>query len=84
MSKYYIVDDWDLNRLIKLAPKMDAPVRILDYNGVPCSVHGEPLEVINGEYRGLFGKDNKKTVNEHVTDKIIYKINHPQNIKAHM
>ncbi|MER2121029.1 MAG: hypothetical protein ABS935_12230 [Solibacillus sp.] len=40
--KRYVVENWDINRILKLAP-VDAPVKILKYGGVPCSVHGEPL-----------------------------------------
>ncbi|WP_102345904.1 hypothetical protein [Bacillus sp. Marseille-P3661] len=80
MRKYYVIDNWDLNRIIKLAPSMDAPVRIVDYKGIPCSVHGEPLELVDGEYKGLFGTKMKKQVNKTISSSHIYKVTHPQNI----
>lgn len=81
MMNYYTVGKWDLNKILNYASTRGTDERILDFNGIPCSVHGEPLENINGNYKGLFGTNNKSKVNEDVTTKIMYKINHPHNIK---
>lgn len=79
--KRYVVKNWDINRILKLAPVVDAPEKILKYDGVPCSVHGEPLNFENGVYRGMFGSSKLKRVNENISAKIMYNIIHPNNIK---
>jgi hypothetical protein len=44
MKKTYpLINGWDLSRILELAPAMDAPIRVLDFQGIPCSVYGSPL-----------------------------------------
>ena len=78
---YYVIKNWDINRIRKLAPRMDAPVRMLNYNDIPCSVYGEPLVFESGKYRGMFGTSKLKRINEDISSKIMYNISHPDNIK---
>ena len=77
---YYVIKNWDINRIRKLA-HMDVPVRILNYNDIPCSVHGEPLIFEGGNYSGMFGTSKLKYANEDISSKIMYNIIHPDNIK---
>lgn len=57
---YPIIEGWDINRILSLAPYMNAPVHILNFEGIPCSVHGSPLILKEGKYMEVDKNYNKK------------------------
>jgi hypothetical protein len=73
------------SRIFELAPVMDAPIRVLDFQGIPCSVYGSPLVHSGHSMYGYEEPDRKYRVAEHEAFRSkgrLVKINHQRNVKG--
>lgn len=66
---YPIIHGWDIGRIQGLASKMDDPVRVIDFKGIPCAIHGAPLKKSkNGGYEDLLKAIYSKKINLNLKD----------------